>query len=171
MRININTFCVKKESQDKTVSESSYFLKISIKTANLLIIAICTNYLIFIKFALGLPDWIYLIDVYSNYLSMYLSFGFASKYYDFIFTPCNDLCYSCCAKLCYCCCVGTNFDISVGKPSIQMESVGNKSPMSPTSPTNFKVQSGITLSPPDFVKVESGSATNTQPTINENYIL
>ena len=86
------------------VSDSEYFLNVSIKTANLLTVAVCTNYLLIIKYGLGLSAWVFLLDVFSNYVSMYLSFGFAAKYYNIIFSPCHDKNYSCCLYLCYCCC-------------------------------------------------------------------
>lgn len=77
--------------------------------------------LIFIKFALRLPDWVYLFDVYANAISLWLSFSFATKYYDFIFSPCTDLYRSCCLKLCYCCCL--SWDVDKRSKSVKVEDI------------------------------------------------
>ena len=107
-------------------TDSHYFLKVSIRTANLLIFAICTNYLILIKYAIqSTSDWMVLVDVFSNYISMYLSFGFASKYYDCIFSPCHDLCYACCVRLCYCCCL-PKFNLDDNEMADVMEERGSE---------------------------------------------
>ena len=111
-----------------TRGDATYFLKVAIKTSNLLILAICTNYLVFIKYIFGLSDWIWLLDAFSNYLSMYLSFGFAEKYYNCIFAPCNDVCFSCCSRLCYCCCLSKEIkqEINIQRLQPNDKDVSNK---------------------------------------------
>ena len=71
-----------------------------------MILSVITNYIAFIKFSVKLPNWLFLFDIMSNFLSIYLSFAFAAKYYNWIFSSCHkqSSLYGCCAKLCYSCC-------------------------------------------------------------------
>eukprot|EP01084_Bolivina_argentea_P100314 180136_1 len=66
--------------------------------------AICTNYVSLIIFSVGLPNYLLSLDVIFNSFSIYLSYTFTSRYYDYIFSPCHNQCYSCCTYLCFCCC-------------------------------------------------------------------
>eukprot|EP01084_Bolivina_argentea_P288479 495130_1 len=85
--------------------KSVTLLNLAIKTTNVIIMAVCTNYIMLIKYGLTLPASILNVDVFFNCLSVYLSYAFASKYYDILFGVCHQKCYKCCIKLCYCCCV------------------------------------------------------------------
>ena len=93
-------------SKDVQTKKHSIYLKISIKTANLLIFALCINAIAFIQYLALLPSWVSLIVVLSNYVAMYLSFAFVSRHYRCLFSPFKNICYSGCNKLCfYCCCI------------------------------------------------------------------
>ena len=90
-------------------NDSKSFLEISIKTTNLIIFALCTNILLIVILILKLPTYLFLIDVISDCISIYLSYSWASKYYQFLFKPCDYVCYSkLCNLLCHHCCIGSN---------------------------------------------------------------
>eukprot|EP01084_Bolivina_argentea_P027931 51920_1 len=99
-RARSQTYSEKIEAQN-----SKKFLNLAIKTTNLIIMAVCSNFLILIKFGLNVPTAILNIDVICNCASVYLSYHFAKKYYTFWFKPCHHLFYGCCTNLCYCCCL------------------------------------------------------------------
>lgn len=93
-------------SKDVQTKKHSIYLKISIKTANLLIFALCTNFIAFIQYLAILPSWFSIIVVLCNYVAMYLSFAFVSRHYRCLFSPFKNICYAGCNKLCfYCCCI------------------------------------------------------------------
>ncbi len=65
--------------------KSGLVLNLAIKTTNIIIISIATNYIMLIKYALVLPaSWLN-IDVFFNCFAVYLSYAFSSKYYDKFF--------------------------------------------------------------------------------------
>eukprot|EP01084_Bolivina_argentea_P304193 525288_1 len=96
-----------KSSQQIETKNHEVFLHLAIKTANLIILVICSNYLILFKFGTKIATSILNINVLCNCFAVYLSYRFSDKYYDLIFKPCHTLCYGCCVRLCYCCCLPT----------------------------------------------------------------
>ena len=104
--------------------------------------------LIFIKFALRLPDWVYLFDVYANAISLWLSFSFATKYYDFVFSPCTDLYRSCCLKICYCCCLSWNPDKKANPVKIEDIEISQTRPKDGmNAPNQSSANSANSISP------------------------
>eukprot|EP01083_Nonionella_stella_P099718 280386_1 len=91
--------------EEHNAKQSKTFLDLSIRTTNLLIMIICSNFLILIKFGLKVPTAILNIDVLCNCFSVYLSYDFALKYYTCLFQSCHHMCYGCCVSLCYGCCL------------------------------------------------------------------
>ena len=93
-------------SRDSQTKRHSIYLKVSIKTANLLIFALCTNFIAFLRYLGFMPAWVFMFVIFCNYLAMYLSFAFVSKQYRCLFSPFRNICYSACNELCfYCCCI------------------------------------------------------------------
>ena len=101
------TKIVKGIAQRMEAKRGEIFLNLAIKTTNLIIFSICTNYLILFKFGLNINTAILNIDALCNCLSVYLSYQFSSKYYEKLFGSCHKWCYGCCVRLCYCCCLPT----------------------------------------------------------------
>ena len=99
---------------------SEVFLNLAIKTTNLIIVSICTNYIILFKFGLDINTAILNIDALVNCGSVYLSYQFSAKYYDKLFGGCHKICYGCCVRLCYCCCLPTELP-----EHIQLEHIQN----------------------------------------------
>merc|ERR1712013_460419 len=81
------------------------FLNLAIKTTNLIIMAICSNFIIVVKFGLDWPTAILNLDALCNCFSVYLSFRFSRKTYDRVFALCHSACYGCCVAACYRCCL------------------------------------------------------------------
>lgn len=81
-------------------------MEISIKTTNLIIFALFTNILLIVVAILKLPSYLFLLDISSDCISIYLSYSWSSKYYQFLFKPCNYTCYTkLCNNVCYHCCM------------------------------------------------------------------
>eukprot|EP01083_Nonionella_stella_P106354 306775_1 len=89
----------------KSESIESGAAHLTIKTTNLIILSVVTNYLLFIKYALSLDASVYVIDAFFNCLSIFLSYKFAAPLYNLIYRPCHKTCYGMCLNLCVCCCL------------------------------------------------------------------
>ena len=91
-------------SHDHQAKKHSIYLKISIKTVNLLIFALCTNFIAFIRYVARLPSWFFLFIILCDYVAMYLSFAFVSHRYRCLFSPFKNICYSLCSEVMYSLC-------------------------------------------------------------------
>eukprot|EP01083_Nonionella_stella_P038368 104396_1 len=95
------------EARKMELRNTELFLNLAIKTTNLIIFVVVTNYLALVKFGAKINPVLLMIDAVCNCFAVYVSFRFSSRHYDRIFGLCHTHCYECCAQLCYCCCLRT----------------------------------------------------------------
>eukprot|EP01083_Nonionella_stella_P083646 231341_1 len=100
------------EFKSKThLKNNEKFMQLILKTTNLVIISIITEYLTLVVNGAGIGEFWLSFDHTINVLCIYLSFGSADDRAYGLLCGCIDkCCHKCCTRICFCCCLPTQID-------------------------------------------------------------
>ena len=112
-------------NEQMEAKNNELFLNLAIKTTNLIILVVVSNYLVLFKFGIQISTSLLNIDAVCNTLAIYLSYQFSTRYYDQLFKACHNVCYGCCVRLCYCCCLPNQLPDHLKLEEIQSDQSNN----------------------------------------------
>eukprot|EP01083_Nonionella_stella_P186538 683129_1 len=93
------------------LKKNEKFMQLILKTTNLVIVSIITEYLTLVVNGLDIGEYWLSFDHTINVLCIYLSFGSADDKEYRLFCGCIDkCCHKCCTRICFCCCLPTQID-------------------------------------------------------------
>eukprot|EP01084_Bolivina_argentea_P267596 454278_1 len=93
------------EKGNSTTMFSQELLDLAIRTTNLVILSVCSQLILLIKFGARLDVyWLNLEALFSG-LSIYLTFKFSTPFYNCLFKPCHKVLFRPCIWFCFCCCL------------------------------------------------------------------
>eukprot|EP01084_Bolivina_argentea_P036316 67203_1 len=120
------------------------FMTLILKTTNLMIISILTEYIVLIVSAASIGIYWMSINHTINVLCIYLSFGgFNDKLYDDLCCCVDKYCYGCCSSLCILCCMPCHTDervaVAIAETSRSVKQTASVTDVQVQPPTTINI--------------------------------
>ena len=138
--------------------KNQHFMELILRTTNLVIVTIISEYLLLIVNGSGVGEHWLVIGHTINVLCIYLSFGAVNdRLYNKLCCCVHRHCHKCCASLCFCCCLPKS-EINDVPVSFQAISKSN------SSTNNTKIEFATIELTPNKSNIESNKSSITQTT-------